>query len=62
MSTSTPGRDPNTARVMSTRSATLNSGDFSGLTRMATTMRSKSAAPRSMMSTWPFVNGSKVPG
>ena len=62
MSTSTLAWFRNTARAISTRSSMENSGAFSAFTRIATMMRSKSRAPREMMSTCPLVSGSNVPG
>jgi hypothetical protein len=45
-----------------TRSSTVNSGCFSGFTRMAIVTSSNTLRPRAMMSRWPFVIGSNEPG
>src|SRR3954469_935206 len=55
-------RPRNVSRTMSTRSAIEKSGDFSAFTRIATMIFSKRCVPRSMISTWPLVNGSNDPG
>jgi hypothetical protein len=48
---------------ISRRSSTVKSAPrFSGLTKTAMMISSKSFEPRSMMSRWPFVTGSKEPG
>src|SRR5512138_2869488 len=48
--------------MIATRSSTVNSGCFSTFTRMAIRTRSNTRRPRSTMSRWPFVIGSKEPG
>jgi hypothetical protein len=54
---------PSTSRcTISIRSATVNIGDLEGLVVTPITSRSTSLAPRRMMSMWPKVMGSKVPG
>ena len=57
-----PASPANASRTIATRSSVVNIGVFCSFTRIATTMRSKSRAPRRMMSTWPLVSGSNEPG
>ena len=61
-STSTRGSWPIDARIMSARSSRENRACFRTLSANATMTRSKRINPRRMMSTCPFVIGSKVPG
>jgi hypothetical protein len=56
------GYSRNTSRMIATRSSAVNSGFFSALTSTETMIRSKRCALRRMMSTCPFVSGSKEPG
>src|SRR2546425_12209499 len=60
--TSTPGTSETASFSMATRSSTPNRGSLPGLARTATTTASKQRLARWMMSTWPLVTGSKVPG
>jgi hypothetical protein len=50
------------ARTIASRSATVNIGSFDGLVVTPITSRSTRCAPRRMMSRWPSVIGSNVPG
>ena len=61
--TSTLSPSPATSRrTMSIRSAVVNIGDLDGFVVTPITSRSTSLAPRLMMSMWPSVSGSNVPG
>ena len=53
---------PTSARTMSIRSSGANIGSLEGLVVTPTISRSTSLAPRRMISAWPSVIGSKVPG
>ena len=60
--TSTFGMSDVQRAISSIRSATLKRGAFPSFSSTATRKRSKSRAPRRMMSRCPFVNGSNEPG
>ena len=48
--------------IISSRSLTVNSGDFDGLATTATMTSSKICRLRWMTSTWPLWIGSNIPG
>ena len=60
--TSTFGRSASTSCAISTRSAAVKNGRLVSLSATPTTTRSNSRAARRTRSSWPRVNGSKVPG